>query len=47
MMTVLEEQNFPVGRFVPLASSRSAGMEVTFQGKPVKVQVLTGDSLLV
>jgi aspartate-semialdehyde dehydrogenase len=44
MMTVLEEQNFPVRSFVPLASVRSAGMEVTFQGKPVKVQTLTGDS---
>jgi len=44
MMTVLEEQNFPIGRFVPLASSRSAGTEVLFQGKSVKVQTLTGDS---
>ncbi len=44
MMTVLEEQNFPVGRFLPLASSRSEGMEVMFQGKPVKVQKLTDDS---
>ncbi len=44
MMTVLEEQNFPIGRFVPLASARSAGMEVIFQGIPVKVQTLTGDS---
>jgi aspartate-semialdehyde dehydrogenase len=44
MMTVLEEQNFPIGRFVPLASMRSAGMEVTFQGKSIKVQTLTGDS---
>ncbi|MGD0036815.1 MAG: aspartate-semialdehyde dehydrogenase, partial [Bacteroidota bacterium] len=44
MTTVLEEQNFPVARFVPLASARSAGTEVIFQGKPVKVQTLTGDS---
>ena len=44
MTTVLEEQNFPIGRFVPLASARSAGMEVIFQGIPVKVQTLTGDS---
>jgi aspartate-semialdehyde dehydrogenase len=43
MTTVLEEQNFPVGRFVPLASARSAGMEVLFHGTPVKVQTLTGD----
>ena len=46
MMTVLEEQNFPIGRFVPLASARSAGMEVIFQGIPVKVQTLTGDSFI-
>ena len=44
MTTILEEQNFPVERFVPLASARSAGMEVMFQGKPVKVQTLTGNS---
>jgi aspartate-semialdehyde dehydrogenase len=44
MMTVLEENKFPVERFVPLASSRSEGMEVLFQGKSVKVQTLTGDS---
>jgi aspartate-semialdehyde dehydrogenase len=44
MITVLEERNFPVEHFVPLASSRSAGTEVSFNGKPVKVQTLTGDS---
>jgi aspartate-semialdehyde dehydrogenase len=44
MITVLEEQNFPVERLVPLASSRSEGMEVQFHGNPVKVQTLTGDS---
>ena len=44
MMTVLEEQNFPVGKLVPLASARSEGMEVLFHGKPVKVHTLTGDS---
>jgi aspartate-semialdehyde dehydrogenase len=44
MTTILEEQKFPVGRLIPLASARSAGMEVLFQGKPVKVQILTGDS---
>jgi aspartate-semialdehyde dehydrogenase len=46
MTTVLDEQNFPVGRLVPLASSRSAGMEVLFHGKPVKVQTLTDDSFV-
>lgn len=46
MTTVLEEQNFPVERLIPLASSRSAGMEVLFHGKPVKVQTLTDDSFV-
>jgi aspartate-semialdehyde dehydrogenase len=44
MTTILEEQNFPVERLVPLASARSAGTEVMFHGNPVKVQTLTGDS---
>jgi aspartate-semialdehyde dehydrogenase len=44
MTTVLEEQNFPVERLVPLASARSAGTEIMFHGKPLKVQLLTGDS---
>jgi aspartate-semialdehyde dehydrogenase len=44
MITVLEELNFPVERLVPLASARSAGMEVPFQGKSVKVQTLTSES---
>jgi len=44
MITVLEELNFPVEHLVPLASARSAGMEVPFKGKPVKVQTLTSES---
>lgn len=38
-MTVLEEQHFPVGRFVPLASENSAGTEILFSGERYKVQV--------
>jgi aspartate-semialdehyde dehydrogenase len=44
MITVLEELNFPVERLVPLASARSAGMEVPFKGTSVKVQTLTAES---
>lgn len=40
MMQVLEERKFPVNRLVPLASERSAGKEVQFNGKSVKVQKL-------
>ncbi|HTP12445.1 MAG TPA: aspartate-semialdehyde dehydrogenase [Bacteroidota bacterium] len=40
MVRVLEERNFPVGELVLLASERSAGKEVSFRGKPVRVQKL-------
>ena len=33
MIKVLEERNFPVTDFVPIASARSAGQSVTFNGK--------------
>ena len=33
MIHILEERNFPVGKLVPLASSRSAGKTVTFRGE--------------
>lgn len=33
MLQVLEEQNFPVTELIPIASARSAGKQVTFQGK--------------
>ncbi len=39
MTKVLEEQNFPVDRFLPLASERTAGQSVQFQGKEYKVEV--------
>jgi aspartate-semialdehyde dehydrogenase len=40
MVKVLEERNFPVNRLVLLASERSVGKEVTFQGKSQQVQKL-------
>lgn len=38
MMKVLEERNFPVNKFLPLASERTAGTKVTFQGKAYTVE---------
>lgn len=40
MLKVLEERKFPVNRLLPLASERSAGKEVLFNGKTVVVQKL-------
>ena len=44
MLQVLEERKFPVDRLVPLASARSAGGEVTFQGKDFPIKRLEKDS---
>jgi len=38
MMKVLEERNFPINKFLPLASERTAGTKITFQGKEYTVQ---------
>ena len=38
MMKILEERNFPVGKLIPLASSRSAGKTLTFKGEEVVIQ---------
>lgn len=43
MVKVLEERNFPVNRLVLLASERSVGKEVTFNGKPYPVLKLEPD----
>jgi aspartate-semialdehyde dehydrogenase len=40
---VLEEQDFPVGEVLPLASSSSAGRTVEFKGKDYRVKELTED----
>ena len=44
MIKVLEQRRFPVDRFLPLASQRSAGQKVVFQGKEYTVEVATPDS---
>jgi aspartate-semialdehyde dehydrogenase len=44
MLEVLEERKFPVIRLVLLASARSAGGMVTFEGNEVPIEVLTKDS---
>jgi aspartate-semialdehyde dehydrogenase len=44
MIQSLEKRNFPVGKLIPLASSRSAGATVQFQGKAVTVLEATPDS---
>lgn len=38
MLKVLEERQFPVTELIPVASERSVGKEVSFQGKMWKVQ---------
>jgi aspartate-semialdehyde dehydrogenase len=44
MIEVLEERKFPVGSFIPLASSRSAGGAVSFLGQDYTVKELAADS---
>jgi aspartate-semialdehyde dehydrogenase len=39
MIRVLEERKFPVDRFLPLASERTAGQTVKFQGKNYTVEI--------
>ncbi|HEV7271119.1 aspartate-semialdehyde dehydrogenase [Pseudoxanthomonas sp.] len=40
MLSILAERNFPVGRLVALASERSAGTSVEFNGEKITVQDL-------
>ncbi|WP_136516369.1 aspartate-semialdehyde dehydrogenase [Geomonas edaphica] len=44
MIECLVERNFPVGKVKFLASSRSAGQVLEYDGKPVTVEELTHDS---
>ncbi len=44
MLKVLERRDFPVDEFRPLASGRSAGKEVAFRGKEIRIRELTEDS---
>ena len=36
MCKVLEEQNFPITEFLPVASARSVGKAITFKGKRIQ-----------
>ena len=40
LSSILEEREFPIGEFVPLASERSAGGKIKFRGKDVVVRDL-------
>lgn len=44
ILKILEERNFPVGELKLLASSRSAGEEISFRGDEYIVEELTHDS---
>ncbi len=41
---ILDEQNFPVGDILPLASARSAGGKIEFRGKEYMIEELTESS---
>ena len=42
LISILEERNFPVSRFIPLASERSVGKSVRFRGESYPVQDVAG-----
>ena len=44
MREILEEREFPVGELRLLASERSAGQFLPFNGKEIRVDLLTEDS---
>ncbi len=44
MLACLEERNFPIKELTLLASARSAGKEISFRGKLIKVKELTHES---
>jgi aspartate-semialdehyde dehydrogenase len=43
-LKVLEEKQFPINNFYPLASAKSAGNKITFNGKEYEVMELTESS---
>ncbi|NOQ31728.1 MAG: aspartate-semialdehyde dehydrogenase [Helicobacteraceae bacterium] len=43
ILRILEEENFPVAKLVPLASAKSAGNKITFNEKDVVIKELTKD----
>jgi aspartate-semialdehyde dehydrogenase len=45
MTRILDERDFPMSRFIPLASARSAGRRVTFRGEEHEVAELSLDAL--
>jgi aspartate-semialdehyde dehydrogenase len=45
MLRILEERRFPVGELVALASSRSAGRTITFDGRDVTLRELSPEAL--
>lgn len=44
MLNILQEYKIPVGKLLPLASARSAGGFVSFNGENVKVEEAKEDS---
>jgi len=44
LLALLEARNFPVGKLLPLASSRSAGSTITFRGEAVTVEEATPEA---
>ena len=44
MIRTLEERKFPVDRIILLASERSEGLELSFNGRPERVRTLAKDS---
>lgn len=44
MLKTLEQRDFPIQELIPLASEKSAGKELLFQGNPYHVKTLTSDS---
>ena len=43
ILTILQEIDFPLNKLVPLASSRSLGKSVEFNGKSIPIKELTND----
>lgn len=43
ILTILQEIDFPINKLVPLASSRSAGSKIEFNGSEVVIKELTND----
>ena len=43
ILTILQEIDFPLNKLVPLASSKSAGNTVEFNGRDIVIQELTND----